>query len=266
MSSVSESLIAVYSAELQRPSEQLPEADRGSFWNFGYWEPDTPGMARASEQLLQHLLGKVVSPAGRALDVAFGSGESTRRLCELFGAANVVGINVAQDQLEAARGRGVQCQLLLMDAAQMQFAPDTFDLVLCIEAAFHFRSRAEFLRRAHTVLKPGGRLIMSDLLLRSGHGLDPQIFPPENEVHAPEEYRAVFTAAGFISPCVDIERSTERQLVPYMAHLASRMQILPSPPQVPETRVSAQAMWRVWFMVTRLLNVADCVIVSAEKN
>jgi ubiquinone/menaquinone biosynthesis C-methylase UbiE len=45
-----------------------------------------------------------------------------------------------------------------MDAARLAFADAQFDAVICVEAAFHFDTRAAFLREALRVLKPAGAL------------------------------------------------------------------------------------------------------------
>ncbi|MET0383651.1 MAG: class I SAM-dependent methyltransferase, partial [Burkholderiaceae bacterium] len=108
------------------------------FWNYGYWTPDTENPAKASMQLMDYLIGKFPRHTKKVLDVAFGKGSSTIRLCELFGTENVIGINIAPNQVELARQRGAACELKVMDAAQLEFEPGRFDGILCMEAAFHF--------------------------------------------------------------------------------------------------------------------------------
>jgi SAM-dependent methyltransferase len=233
------------------------------FWNYGYWLPPTTDPKQASKQLMEYLIAKLTPGSRRVLDVAFGKGGSTKRLCEIFGVSQVTGINIAQDQVNFARRKGIRCELRVMDAARLEFEPDTFDAILCMEAAFHFRSRQSFLTDAHKVLTPGGRLVMSDLLFRSGHGLDPEVFPPENEIRSLQEYRELFLMAGFDQDRLSIEQTTQAQLIPHMAHLAQTSGFF-----TPATlRVETSAdRGRASFLVTRLLNIAECVIVVAEKS
>lgn len=47
----------------------------------------------------------------------------------------------------------------------MQFEDDSFDSIICVESAFHFVTRRKFLAEACRVLKPGGFLLLSDILL-----------------------------------------------------------------------------------------------------
>jgi MPBQ/MSBQ methyltransferase len=263
---MTESISTMYSMALWNERRQSNGDDKSAFWNYGYWFPTTSAVETASEQLLEHLLAKLPSGAVRVLDVAFGKGESTRRLCKIFGEPNVIGINIAADQLEAARKRGVGCELRIMDAAQMQFEEESFDAVVCIEAAFHFHTRTKFLERARALLRPGGRLIMSDLLLRSGHGLSPDVFPTENQVQSLDEYSAAFKRAGFGHHQVQIDDTTQLQIVPYFARRAESMGVLDyRSAGKAAANLSRADMWNLWFMTSRLLNVSGSVIVTADK-
>ncbi len=234
-------------------------------WNYGYWTAATADRVQASENLLTHLLAKLEPGSGPVLDVAFGKGESTRRLCEVFGARNVVGINIAPDQVEHARASGLSCELHVMDATDLQFPAERFAAILCIEAAFHFASREQFLRSAYRTLRPGGRLVMSDVLFRSNFGLQAGVFPEANLVASIDEYVDVFARAGFRPADVEIDRTTDRQLLPLTRRLAQTAGVIPGARNPGTAADISQSRWQVWFIVTRLLNVADCVIVRATK-
>jgi cyclopropane fatty-acyl-phospholipid synthase-like methyltransferase len=81
----------------------------------------------------------------------------------------LTGLNVDRRQLEICRTvpvGGNSLSLVMADACALPFRPASFDRVFCIEAAFHFSGRDIFLRQVAEVLRRGGRLVLSDILLR----------------------------------------------------------------------------------------------------
>ena len=131
------------------------------------------------------------------LDVACGLGATTRHLARYFPAANVVGVNFSEKQLGTARQKLPEGGFARMDAVKLAFQDASFDHVVCVEAAFHFDTRESFLREAHRVLKPGGRLVLSDILVPRWIGRLRSSVTVRNMTLSPEEYRQSFAAAGF---------------------------------------------------------------------
>jgi len=214
-----ERMIRMYDRALVSANYRRYFEDSG-FYNFGYWDGRATSQREASEALVDELAGRISNRAGRILDVACGPGASTRRLLRYYAPDRVTGINISGAQLATARERAPGCAFLLMDAAQLGFADGAFNAVMCIEAAFHFNTRERFLGEVLRVLKPGGSLVLTDMLFRAF--LKPigdfgQV-PPANFIHTIADYRARIETAGFES--VEVEDATERCLTGFRRHLA----------------------------------------------
>jgi ubiquinone/menaquinone biosynthesis C-methylase UbiE len=169
----------------------------GSGWaNFGWWQDTTVDAATASEALARQVMKGVPKKhraRGRILDVACGQGASTHWLARRRPLRRIVAIGNDESQLRAARLRVPGGRIERMDATALQFDDATFRTVLCIEAAFHFETRARFLAEALRVLKPGGWLVMSDLLMARGALLT----PAANYLAGPAPYARLLETTGF---------------------------------------------------------------------
>jgi SAM-dependent methyltransferase len=81
----------------------------------------------------------------------------------------LTGINIDARQIGICRtipGRaGNVLAWQIADANRLPFAGGAFDRVFCVEAMFHFASRRQFFAEAARVLKPGGVLTGTDILI-----------------------------------------------------------------------------------------------------
>ncbi len=217
--SAQERMIRLYDSALGSKDYRHYFEDSG-FYNFGLWDGGARTQREASEALIDELTGRIKIKGGRILDVACGPGATTRHLMRSYEPANIAAINISEAQLEAARSRAPGCTFLRMDAARLAFPDAHFDAVMCVEAAFHFNTRGAFLREVLRVLKPGGSIVLTDMLFRSFMkpiGDFGQV-PRANFVPDIASYRAEFEAAGFES--VDVLDATEACLRGFERHLA----------------------------------------------
>lgn len=128
-----------------------------------YWHlATTPGKGESNPDMLR---GKNV------LEVASGRGGGARYLAEVAGPRSYLGVDIEEDEVELCRQRQKDRALpsLAFDcvgAAQLEdrFAAASFDVVLCVQSINVFKEPGRFIQGAKHVLKPGGLLILCDLL------------------------------------------------------------------------------------------------------
>jgi MPBQ/MSBQ methyltransferase len=208
----------IYNNEMVRHRARYYE--NSGYFNFGYWAGQARSQREASEALVDRLLGKIVLKGGRILDVACGAGASTPPLMDSYAPDMISAINISDQQLAAARKRAPGCTFFLMDAARLEFPDDHFNAVLCVEAAFHFNTREAFLREAFRVLKPGGSLVLSDILLRplAAPLADFLDVPRANLWPSLDHYERMLKAIGF--DAIRVEDGTDVCLRPFRSTLA----------------------------------------------
>lgn len=103
----------------------------------------------------------------RVLDVAVGGGHTT--LAFARGAADVIGVDLTEAMLTAAQGlaeeQGIaNISFQAADAEHLPFPDSSFDIVTCRYAAHHFPHPAVAAREWARVLKPGGQLLLVDVV------------------------------------------------------------------------------------------------------
>jgi SAM-dependent methyltransferase len=144
--------------------------------HYGYWDDPSAASgsladyARAAERMACLMTEAAGLRDGmEVLDVGCGFGGMLAHLDERLSDVRLRGLNIDLRQL--ARAQRTICPrpdnsvaFTQGDAGALPFAPESFDAVLAVECSFHFPSRASFLREAARVLRPGGRLTVSDFV------------------------------------------------------------------------------------------------------
>ena len=151
----------------------------GELLNLGYFRhsgitnflnliPDEKRLAKAQRKLVEKSVG-LLKPAEHEsiLDIACGRGYASKFLAAIAKNGQVTGMDLLSENIQQCRDRFSavsNCNFVVGDACSMPFAKDSFQKILCLEAAFHFPSRQVFLSEAHRVLQKNGTMVLVDFM------------------------------------------------------------------------------------------------------
>ena len=127
----------------------------------------------------------------KVLDVGCGIGGTSRHLAKTFGSGTqVTGITLSPKQVERATELAKEQNLpnasfRVMNALEMEFPADTFDLVWACESGEHMPDKKKYVEEMVRVLKPGGRLVIATWCQRS----TPPAFTEEDLVNLDYLYK-----------------------------------------------------------------------------
>jgi ubiquinone/menaquinone biosynthesis C-methylase UbiE len=154
--------------------------------HLGFWERppahvDEASVRTAQDAMTRRLLEVArVQPGEQVVDVGCGIGGTLLDLAERVPNLELVGVNRCQRQLAVARRLALEqghappaLTFVFGDAGALPSSDASVDRVLALECAFHFDSRRAFLREAARVLRPGGRLAMTDFVPTHGATVSP---------------------------------------------------------------------------------------------
>ncbi|WFD20507.1 T-complex protein 1 subunit delta [Malassezia caprae] len=138
---------------------------------------DDLGIGSNSRRTLAELLHGAanVAPGDRVLDVGHGCGDSLLLLSQRP-LTCLHGVTSLPAHAQRAQKRlGDKAQVWCADAVDWlaQEHADSYDVILALDCAYHFRDRSLFFQRARKHLKPGGRLALVDLLRDISHDVFP---------------------------------------------------------------------------------------------
>jgi SAM-dependent methyltransferase len=138
------------------------------YLNLGFWR-HAENIDKASRDLAFVLADAAdLAPGACLLDVGCGFGDQDHAWLGRCKPSAIHAINYSWTQLrDAAAAKAANLYYYRADATMLPFATASFDGVLSLEAAFHFRPRQAFFSESYRVLRTGGRIALTDFVLKA---------------------------------------------------------------------------------------------------
>jgi ubiquinone/menaquinone biosynthesis C-methylase UbiE len=142
----------------------------GMWLNLGDWREATTIEEACPALALRLAEHAGMGAADEVVDVGFGFASQDILWAQRFAPRRITGLNVTPQHVRMGRVRvrraGLSDVITLREgsATAMPLPDACCDVVTALECAFHFDTRERFLAEAWRVLRPGGRLVMADIL------------------------------------------------------------------------------------------------------
>lgn len=109
----------------------------------------------------RHQVAGGLLPSGkRLLDIGCWNGDSLVEMGAREKFAEVYGIDISEDAVNAARKKGIEARVVDLNGSPLPFAADFFDCVTFLGVLEHLFDPYAILREIHRTLVPGGTVII----------------------------------------------------------------------------------------------------------
>jgi 27-O-demethylrifamycin SV methyltransferase len=144
----------------------------GEELHYGVFEHPQEELAAATRHLTEAMIEAARLKTGlEILDVGCGTGAPACALASEYG-VHVTGITTSEAGIEAARARAASAGLSELTAFEQRdgmdnrFGDASFDRVWVLESSHLMRDRERLIGECARVLRPGGRMVLCDIVLR----------------------------------------------------------------------------------------------------
>ena len=139
--------------------------------HYPLYGSDKDSFMDAQENLTDYCMALLPSVEGKILlEIGCGNGIQALYIHKKYQPGQIRAIDLNHGNIEIARRQAERIgvdnvHFHVDDAHSLESIEDnSIDCVINIESAFHYPDKAAFLRQIHRVLKPGGNLVIADIL------------------------------------------------------------------------------------------------------
>jgi ubiquinone/menaquinone biosynthesis C-methylase UbiE len=149
------------------------------FMNYGYVPnpteaalilPESEEIHRYSLQLYHYLATKTALENKQVLEVGSGRGGGSRYIAQFLGPASMTGMDLAPEAVNFSNKNHKAANLKYIpgNAEKIPIESDSIDVVINVESCHAYGSVDNFLSEVKRVLKPGGKLLLTDMRAPAG--------------------------------------------------------------------------------------------------
>jgi ubiquinone/menaquinone biosynthesis C-methylase UbiE len=139
--------------------------------HYPFFVKQNESLEQRQKNLIDHCFGKLSSPNGKIiLDIGSGNGTLSDYLYNTYFPDKIIGIDINEDNLSIAKQIAGERNIEFFkdNAEKMLSIPDrSVDMAICVESAFHYENKNDFLTQLNRVLKEDGQFMIADLIRKS---------------------------------------------------------------------------------------------------
>ena len=202
--------------------------ENNKFMNIGYWIKHNMTLLDANKELCNLVYKHILHKNKPILDIGCGYGEQDIFL-HLNYDSKITALDLSQKQIDYATNKKDELNItkdklsfLQGDATALPFQENSFYNIICIESAFHYKPRDNFIKECVRVMKPNSRLIIADIAMNQTntnyntiikHFVKHLLHIPDDNFITNSQYVKMLEANQLNVNTIDI---TDKTFIPYI--------------------------------------------------